>query len=35
MPKSQKRADAPDTTDLMELLIEKDNEVKELLKTGL
>ncbi|BFZ06143.1 hypothetical protein BsWGS_09182 [Bradybaena similaris] len=32
MPKSQKRPDAPDTTDLMELLIEKDNEVKELLK---
>ncbi|XP_059174999.1 mediator of RNA polymerase II transcription subunit 4-like [Physella acuta] len=32
MPKSQRKSDVPDATDLMELLIEKDGELKELLK---
>jgi len=32
LPKSQRKMDAPDTTDLMNLLIEKNDELKELLK---
>ena len=34
LPKSQRKLDAPDTTDLMNLLIEKDNELKDLIKIG-
>ena len=34
LPKSQRKMDAPDTTDLMNLLIEKNDELKELLKIG-
>ncbi|GFO09563.1 mediator of RNA polymerase ii transcription subunit 4 [Plakobranchus ocellatus] len=32
MPKSQRRPDAPDTEEMMQLLIEKDTELKEILK---
>ncbi|XP_005106166.1 mediator of RNA polymerase II transcription subunit 4 [Aplysia californica] len=34
LPKSQKKVDAPDTADLMSLLIGKDHELKELIKTA-
>ena len=33
-PKGQQRTDAPDTQKLMELLVLKDKEIKETLKSG-
>ena len=33
-PKGQQRPDAPDTMNLMDLLVHKDKEIKETLKTG-
>lgn len=33
-PKSQQKPDAPDTISLMELLIERDNELKSVLQLG-
>lgn len=34
-PKGQQRPDAPDTMNLMDLLVHKDKEIKESLKTGI